>query len=170
MKNLLTTRNKSKAKKPRFERGQSGIMPQFKGTWRRPRGIHNKMRLGLRGKRVGPAVGYSSPKEVKGLERNGMQSVLITTMEELNNIQKEQIIIISAKLGQRKKVEIVKKAVEKKLPILNIKDPQKYLQDIEQHYKKKKEDKKKVEAKPAETKLTAKKEEKPADKPKEQKK
>ena len=163
MTDLLSVRNKSKAKKPRFERGQSGIMPQLRGTWRRPRGVHNKMRLGLRGKRVGPAVGYSSPKEVKGLERSGIRAVLVQTLQDLDKIQKNEAALLSSTLGQRKKVEVVKKALEKKIQILNLKDPQAYLQEIEQTYKKKKDEKKKREDK-----KTEKKEEKPA--PKEQKK
>ena len=145
MTDLLSLRNKSKAKKPRFERGQSGIMPQLRGTWRRPRGVHNKMRLGLRGKRVGPAVGYSSPKGVKGLERNGIRAVLISNLQDLDTIKQNEAALLSSTLGQRKKTEIVKKALEKKINILNLKDPQAYLQEIEQSYKKKGSKKEEVE-------------------------
>ncbi len=156
MSDHLATRNKSKAKKPRFERGQSGIMPQLKGTWRRPRGIHNKMRLGLRGKRVGPAVGYRSPNDVRGLERDGTKTILVENLSHLQSVKTGETILLSASLGLRKKVDFVKKALEKKLNILNLKDPAAFLQEIENKLKQKKKEvkaeSKKVETKKAEPK------------------
>ena len=150
MTDLLATRNKSKARKPRFERGQSGIMPQFQGTWRRPRGMHNKMRLGLRGKRVGPAVGYKSPTEVRGLERSGVKAVVVHNIEDLGALKKNEGVLLSSSLGLRKRAEIIKKILEKKLLLLNLKNPQEFLQKLEQTFAGKKE--KKISSKKESTK------------------
>ena len=154
MSDLLKTRNQSKAKKPRFRRGQAGIMPQLKGTWRRPRGLHNKMRLGLRGKPTSPAVGYSSPKAVKGLERSGLKSVVVKTLNDLQHIKANEGILLSATLGMKKRTLLLKKATEMKLTLLNIKNPEEYLKQAQeriQQRKKESQSKKQEKQKAAET-------------------
>ncbi|MGC9309891.1 MAG: eL32 family ribosomal protein [Candidatus Nanoarchaeia archaeon] len=97
-------------KKPRFKRKK-------KQKWRYPIGLHNKLRLGKIGRGKKPRIGYSNNKQDRN-KINGLQPVRVDNIKQLDNINKEQGIIVG-KVGKRKKQLIIKKAQEKKLNILN---------------------------------------------------
>ena len=86
--------------------------------WRRPRGTHNKLRL----KRVGhpalPTVGHRSPRKESG-KISGLIPKLVHNVNELSKLDKNSIAII-ARVGARKKLEIIKKAEEMKIKIINL--------------------------------------------------
>ena len=87
--------------------------------WRRPRGKHNKLRLNRTGHPQSPSIGFGTPKSQAGkimrlIPKN------INNLHDLESAGKDNIIIISRRLGARKKLEIIKKAEEKKIPIFNM--------------------------------------------------
>ena len=90
----------------------------------------------MREKRKGyPAVvstGYKTDKKDKG-KLEGMIPVLVKNISDLEKIKANQIAIIGS-VGQKKKVEIVKKAKEKKIKIHNI-NPKTFLKKIEKSEK-----------------------------------
>ena len=156
-KRLLEQRKDLKSKKPNFVRQDSHKKPKLGNKWRRPKGIQSKMRLHKRGYRRSISKGWKSPKEVRGLDRDGFMPVIIHALNQLINIDKEtQSIIIASDVGQKKKVDLVKEALKLNLSITNF-DAEKYLNKVEEKLKKKKqakevkdkkkEDKKKEEAK-----------------------
>ena len=168
---LLELRKQIKRKKPDFIRQCHTKKTRLTAKWRKPKGIHSKMREKRKGHRKSPSPGYGSPKKVKGLHVLGLKSVRIISNKDLGNIDaNNEGIILSATLGLRKKIEIIKKAVEKKIKILNIKDPEQFLKSVEKQMKKKKETKeaktkeKEKKKKEKEKKITAKKKEKLAEK------
>ncbi len=140
MNKLLETRNKAKAKKPVFERQDSNIFKQFKGTYRKPKGIHSKMRRGYKGHRVIPTIGYSSPRSVRGLTKEGLKPVVVVNLNELLKIQNGEGVIISRKLGLKKKLVFLQKAQELKLQILNIKNVDEFLKKSKEKFESKKEE------------------------------
>jgi large subunit ribosomal protein L32e len=85
--------------------------------WRAPKGIHNKIRLKQRGYGKMPKIGWGSEEKTKG-KISGLDVVRIERVEQLKDVKKEEGIII-VKLGKRKRDEIVKKAKELKIKILN---------------------------------------------------
>jgi large subunit ribosomal protein L32e len=87
--------------------------------WRRPRGKHNKLRLKRFGHPACPSVGYKTKKTNTG-KVCGLKPVLIANLASLDSVGKDNIAILSRKLGAKKKLEIIKKAEEKKIKILNI--------------------------------------------------
>ena len=147
MTELLKVRNVAKAKKPKFIRQDAHRLPKLAQNWRKPRGRHSKMRFRLRGYRKRPAVGYSSPKEVRGLTRDGHEMLIVNRVEDMEGVTTP--IVIGANVGQKKRIEIIKKAFELKLDVLNIKDADGYLKKVEDSIKKKKAEieKKKEKAK-----------------------
>ncbi len=156
-KKLLEQRKDLKSKKPNFVRQDSHKKPKLGNKWRRPKGIQSKMRLHKRGYRRCISKGWKSPKEVRGLDRDGFMPVIVHTLNQLSNIDKEtQSIIIASGVGQKNKVDLVKEALKLNLSITNF-DAEKYLNKVEEELKKKKqakeakdkkkEDKKKEEAK-----------------------
>src|SRR3989344_3619356 len=112
-------------KKPKFKRQQS-ILKKLKSNWRRPRGLHSKLRLKKGGKGKRPKIGYRKEKNLRYLIKN-KETVLIKSMKDLENIDKQ--IIISSSIGLKKKLDIIKKAKELKLDIINIKDVNTFLED-----------------------------------------
>lgn len=85
--------------------------------WRKPRGMHSKIRK----KRVGypsfPAVGYRTPRN-DACKVRGLVPVLVHNVRELENAGRGSGVIIAG-VGAKKKIEIMKTANEKGIKVLN---------------------------------------------------
>lgn len=159
MKDLLEQRITVKRKKPKFYRQDSHKKARLALVWRRPKGLHSKMRLGKRGYRRSVEVGWGSPRLVKGLHRTGLEIVAVHNVKDLDLIDpKKQGALIAATVGQRKRVQIAKEAIQKNITILNMKDPAGYIQETDAKMKAKKAEPEKKDK--AEDKSKEKKEEK----------
>src|SRR3989338_1691542 len=134
---LLTLRNKMKSEKPEFERQDSNKYPQFEGQWRRPRGIHSKLRKNLKGHKARPEIGYSSPSQVKGLSRNGLMHVIVNNIKELNRLDARHEIIISGAIGLKNRLSLLNKIKEKNLNVLNIKNVDEFLNKAKEEFERK---------------------------------
>jgi len=84
-----------------------------KASWRKPKGRDNKMREKKRGYAPVVSVGYGTDKKK---EKN---IIRISNIKDLVKINKEQIGFVE-KMGEKKKIEIVKKAKEMKIQLKNI--------------------------------------------------
>lgn len=148
-KKLLELRRVIKKKKPRFIR-QSSLRKKLCKKWRRPKGIHSKMRLSRGGKAANAQAGYGSPKAVKGLSREGLIPIIINTEKDLEEIDSKNAgIIIASNVGLKKRIELVKRAAEKGLKLLNIKDADKLMKKWEQKRAEKKKQREEKKKKPA---------------------
>ena len=87
-------------------------------VWRKPKGRDNKMRERRFGYPKCPGVGYMSPKKEAG-KIQGLVPVRVLNVKGLESVGKENILIVG-KVGAKKKMEIIKKAAELKLKILNL--------------------------------------------------
>ena len=120
MSDLSEIRKEKKARKPAFVSQDSWkrrLLPRK--SWRRPRGLHSKMRLKKRGNPKSPSHGYRSPKAMRALTPFGTQAVVVSSVKGLA-IASGKDVIISSTVGNRKKLEIIKAASEKKLAVLNL--------------------------------------------------
>ena len=158
LSSLVELKNRIKAKKPEFIRQDTDIRPRVKGGWRKPKGIHSKMRHNRRGKRKLPSPGYGSPAEVRGFHPSGLKPVLVENESQIPS-GKEYGIIVSGRTGMKKKAEIVKKANEKGIKVLNL-DAEKFMKKVEEFLqaKKKSKESKKAKEEKKETKTEVKKE------------
>ena len=86
--------------------------------WRAAKGRDNKIRLKMRGYPSSPSIGYKSPKKEIG-KIKGKIPVLVHNIKDLEKVNKDNIVIL-AKIGAKKKLDLIKKAEEMKLTILNI--------------------------------------------------
>ncbi len=117
---LLATRKRQKGKKPEFRGPDSHKKKRVNPAWRRPTGIHHKVRSGIKAKGPMPTTGFGSPRAVRGLHPSGFEEVLIHRLEELSDVdKKKQAIRISGKAGMKKRAAIEEKALELGLKILN---------------------------------------------------
>ncbi|MEM4259481.1 MAG: eL32 family ribosomal protein [Candidatus Pacearchaeota archaeon] len=87
--------------------------------WRRARGKSNKIRLGRAGYPSAPKVGFKTARKTAG-KIKGLIPKVIHNIKELESLSDNEIAIISKRIGARKKLELIKKADELKIKILNI--------------------------------------------------
>jgi len=86
--------------------------------WRRARGKSNKIRLGRVGCPSMPKVGFKTPRKTAG-KVQGLTPKLVHNVAELEKLTKNDIAIL-ARIGARKKLELIKKADELKIKIMNL--------------------------------------------------
>lgn len=130
-----------KKKKPHFVRTDAQLMNR--SNWRRPVGMHNKRRLKRGGHQKNPSIGYSSPKEVRGLTKDGFKPILICSFSDLNKITKENIIVLSGKLGLNKKLKLLEEIKKLGFKISNVKDIDQFVKSAKEMQENKKLEKKK---------------------------
>ncbi|MGM5480945.1 MAG: 50S ribosomal protein L32e [Nanobdellota archaeon] len=132
MEKLLKIRNNLKAKKPSFVRHDSHKKKRVGPSWRKPKGRQNKVRLHKKGYVKHVSTGYGSPAAVKGLSRDGLRQCVITTKKDFNTLDpKTDGIIISSRVGDRKREELVSYATENKFKILNF-DSDRFKKDLKE--------------------------------------
>jgi len=85
--------------------------------WRAAKGRQNKIRLGVKGHQARPKVGWGASAEGKGFVE-GVEVVRVENLKELANVKKGAGVIIGA-VGKKKKMELIAKANEMKITILN---------------------------------------------------
>ncbi len=138
----LKIRKNLKAKKPKFIMQDAHKKKRLSKKWKKPRGLQSKMRLEKKGYRRNVETGWGSPKEAKYLHSTGLQVALVSTVAEIAGINpKTQGIIIRSAVGQKKKVEIVKECINRKIRILNLKKAEDYKNIVDESLKKRKQDK-----------------------------
>jgi len=132
--------------------------------WRRAEGIHSKIRENRKGWPAKVKIGAGSPMEVKHLHYSGMKIRKIENLEQLDSVMPgEEIAVIGKSVGKRNRINILKMAAEKKIRILNVKDPELAKKKIEDEFssrKKKKEPQQPKKEKKQEIKKVAETEEK----------
>jgi len=113
-----------KRKKPSFLRKdwhkkiKLGSTVKKKRKWKAARGRHNKIRLGRKGQSQRPKIGWGTSKETK----NKIKEIEFVRVENIKDLDKgfgKNVGIIISKVGEKKRGEIIKKATEMKIQILN---------------------------------------------------
>jgi len=89
-----------------------------KAKYRKPTGRDNKMREGIKGKAPTVSIGYRSNKKTRGLF-DSKSPVLVMNIKDLEKIKEKEIGFVG-KVGQKKRIEIAKKAKEMKIILKNI--------------------------------------------------
>ena len=113
---MVEKKTTTKRKKPKFLRTDwhkkiklgMGVKKNLK--WHGAKGRQNKLRLGRKGRMQRPKVGW-------GAERVAEDFVRVENLKDLEGIKVKKIVI--GRVGARKRKEIIKKANEMKVKILN---------------------------------------------------
>src|SRR3989339_1790860 len=121
MNKLLEVRKKIKGKKPEFIQQDYHKKRRMSRKWKRPTGLHSKMRHQFKGYLRRVKQGWRSPVEIRGYHGKGMKAVIVHSVKDLEGFDKSAGIIIAKTVGLKKRLEIINKATELKLVILNIK-------------------------------------------------
>ncbi len=118
---LLELRKKMKKKRPSFKRQEWFRKKERLGEkWRKPRGIHSKLREHRIARGALPHAGYGSPAAVRGLDRQGYREVIVRNVHDIQKIShKEEIAIIASGVGKRKRLEILEFAMKNNIRVGN---------------------------------------------------
>jgi len=107
-------------KKPKFSRPNAASLKRLGGRWCKSRGLHAKVRRHEKGKLKIPSIGYGAPRESRYLHPSGFKEVLVCNFNDLQKIDpKIEAARIANPVGERKRKEILKKAEELKIKVLN---------------------------------------------------
>jgi large subunit ribosomal protein L32e len=134
---LLATRKKVAQKRPKFIRQESWRYDRLAANWRKPKGKDNKMRKQKSGMPAIVKIGYRGPRAARGLHPSGYSDNLIHNTAELARLDpKKDAARIGHTVGKRKRIEIINKAVELGIKVLN---PGNLISKIRKEKEKKKE-------------------------------
>ena len=138
-KELVNLRNAMKRIKPAFTKQKFPQKKRLKEKWRKPRGSDSKIKVCKKGYPRKVKVGFRGPKEARNLSREGFRVILVKNEKDLQNVNKAEDVICISKVGLKKKIEIVKLAIQRDLTIINVKDASKLIEESEKAFKEKKE-------------------------------
>ncbi len=148
---LLKVKNEKKRNNPKFIRNAYHKTKKVsEKKWRKPRGKDNKLGQRMQGK---PIVhpGFGTPSELRGSDKHGKFLALVSTKEELKSLDpKKHAVIISRRLGFKKKKLLIEEIKKAKFSIHNIKNTDAYVKaktEVLENRKKQKTEKAKTEEK-----------------------
>ena len=107
-------------RRPAFKRQEWFRYSKLGEGWRRPKGIHSKMKRKLRRRPPVVVVGYRGPAAARGLHPSGFEEKLVYTIEDLDSVDaKRQAVRIGGTVGTRKRIMIEDRAEELGIRVLN---------------------------------------------------
>jgi large subunit ribosomal protein L32e len=117
---LLKARKKVSDSRPKFVRQESWRYDRLSENWRKPKGKDNKMRRQVSGVPRLVKVGYRGPKKGRGLHPSGYTDNLVFNINDLAQLDaKKDAVRLAHAVGKRKRIEIISKATELGIKILN---------------------------------------------------
>jgi len=122
-KEQLVIRRQIKKRTPHFLRDEGFRYKRIPKNWRRPTGYTSKLRINLKYRPSKVRIGFRAPKIVRGLHASGFKEMIIHTVKELETIDpKKQAVRIGSTVGTKKRLEIVKRADELDIRVLNMRE------------------------------------------------
>ena len=119
-KSALRLREKQKKQQPAFRRQEWFRYKRLGESWRKPRGLHSKMRRNKKYRPPRVRVGYRKVKAVRGLHPSGFEDILVYNLKELQVLDpKTQAARIGGGVGYRKRKKLQDYAEENNIRVLN---------------------------------------------------
>ena len=107
-------------RRPAFKRQEWFRYSKLGESWRRPKGIHSKMKRNLKRRPPVVDIGFRGPAEVRGLHPSGFEEVMVYNVEGLEGVDpKSQAIRIGGTVGTKKRIVIQERADELGIRVLN---------------------------------------------------
>src|SRR5271169_5468630 len=120
LEQLLEVRRSIAEHRPEFVRPESWRYVRLHPEWRKPKGLDNKVRKSIKGWPRRVKVGYRGPVKARGYHPSGRVDVLVHTVAQLDDLIPERDAVrIGRVVGARKRAEILKRATELGLRVLN---------------------------------------------------
>jgi large subunit ribosomal protein L32e len=119
-KKLLALRYDMNHDRIAFLRQEWFRFPRLGEKWRKPRGMHSKMRRHVQYRPNVVSIGYRGPAKVRGLHPSGFEEVMVWNPDQLANVDpKVQAVRVGGSVGFKKRQAIEQKADELGIRVLN---------------------------------------------------
>ncbi len=116
----MVSKIKGRKRKPKFIRAGGVRKKRLGEKWRKPRGTDSKMRVSMLGKPKRPKAGYGTRQSVRGIHPSGYEEVKVSNRADLDALNpSRQVARIAAGVGLKKREQIVEKAGELGIKVLN---------------------------------------------------
>jgi Ribosomal protein L32E len=116
----LAVRAVISGRRPAFKRQEWFRYSKLGEKWRKPKGIHSKMKRRLKRRAPMVDIGFRGPASVRGLHPSGFEEVLVHNVDGLENIDpKVQAVRIGGTVGTKKRIAIEDRAAELGIRVLN---------------------------------------------------
>jgi len=120
VKAALELRSAKNDARPAFKRQEWFRYQRLGEKWRKPKGIHSKMRRHLSYRPPVVSIGFRGPKAVRDFHPSGFQEVMVYNASQVEKVDpKVQAIRIGGTVGGKKRMAITEKADELGIRILN---------------------------------------------------
>jgi large subunit ribosomal protein L32e len=119
MERLIKIKEVIKKKTPVFTRADAHKKKRVGTTWRKPKGIQNKMRLNKKGYRVNVRAGYKTPCAINDTYK-GLIIARVETLKELRLINPKTHAALIGKVGRMKKEQLIQEAQQHNITLVNL--------------------------------------------------
>jgi large subunit ribosomal protein L32e len=104
----------------KFKRQDSHKKGSVPDSWRKPKGTHSRSRLKKQHGAAMPKAGFRKPEEERGKHPSGYEEVLVHNTDDLEELDAdEEAARIGSTVGGRKREQIIEKADDEDIKVLN---------------------------------------------------
>lgn len=116
----LAKRAMISGRRPAFKRQEWFRYSKLGEKWRKPKGIHSKMKRQLKRRPPMVDIGFRGPVAARDLHPSGFEEVLVYNVDGLESIDpKKQAVRIGGTVGTKKRIAIEDRAAELGIRVLN---------------------------------------------------
>ena len=111
-----------KKKTNRFNRFQSDRFDRVKESWRKPRGIDNRVRRRFRGSKLMPKIGYGSDKKTRFQLQNGLYPFVVKTAKDIEMLlmhNEKFAAVVAHNLSARNRKIVIERAAQLGVKVIN---------------------------------------------------
>jgi large subunit ribosomal protein L32e len=120
MKDALAKRAIVSGNRPAFKRQEWFRYSKLGEGWRKPKGIHSKMKRKFKRRPSVVAIGFRGPALSRGLHPSGFEEKIVSNVNELEGVDpKKQAVRIAGAVGTKKRIVIEDRAEELGIRVLN---------------------------------------------------
>lgn len=117
---------------PRFPRQESHKRIRLMGKgWRHPKGHHGRVKKLHHVHGYSPKIGYGTPAIYRNIHSSGLESVDVANVNDVMRIDPAKQGIKIKNIGMKKRIMVIKTALERKVRILNLRNPEEFVKKNE---------------------------------------
>lgn len=123
---------RARRKVPRFPRvdAHKEIRLKRKG-WRKAKGRHARRKKLSPYHGAVPSIGYGTPAATRNFHSSGLSVVNVSNLNDLAKVNHQESGIKIMNVGMKKRLDIIKESLKRKIRIFNLRKPEEFLKEHE---------------------------------------